>query len=153
MLTVQFKKLSERAIIPTKGSEIAIGYDIVATSRSVIKNGVIKYGTGIAVDIPKNYGLYIYPRSSISKMDMRLANSIGVIDPDYRGEIFIPMEVINMVQSGNIKRIRDNDLIYKVGDRIAQAVLLPRLDINFKEVETLSDTNRGKGGFGSTGRD
>lgn len=141
-MQVKIKKLNELAIIPSYAKNGDSGLDLTATSLEVIDTGdygYISYGTGLAIEIPTGYVGLIYPRSSISKTGHILANSVGVIDSGYRGEIQVRFKTIP----------ESNE--YKVGDKIAQLIIMPYPEIQFEEVEELSDTDRGKGGFGSTG--
>jgi dUTP pyrophosphatase len=114
--------------------------DLVATSRSVDDKGNIVYGTGLAFEIPKGYVGLIFPRSSLSKYGLMLTNHVGVIDSGYRGEVTAKFKVI----SGNPE-------IYKVGDRIAQMIIMPYPKVEFTDTDVLSDSERGTGGYGSTG--
>ena len=140
---IKIKKLSEKAVIPSYAHQHDGGMDITATSMkenfSAIdqKHGYIEYGTDLAIEIPPGYMGLIFPRSSISNTSMSLANSIGLIDSAYRGEIKI--------------RMRYGAFNYKTGDRIAQLVIMPRPCISLVEVDELDDTERGSGGFGSSG--
>ena len=148
--TLKVKKLDPKAVIPKFATEGAAGMDLTAISCDVVtpEHGVYDrlrnkyvYGTGLAFEIPVGYVGLIFPRSSIHKTPMVLSNCVGVIDSDYRGEV-------KFVFSRNSL---DGD-VYDIGDRVGQLVLvqLPRIEV--EEAETLSDTARGTGGFGSTGR-
>ena len=103
---------------------------------------IIEIGTGLAIEIPRGFVGLVYPRSSISKFDLGLANAVGVIDSNYRGEILVRFELPYSAEMGGT--------IPVVGDRVAQLVIIPYPRVKFVEVEKLSDTNRGQGGFGST---
>lgn len=150
MTQIRIKKLNEDAVIPTQGSEYAAGYDLYAnkvseyTTRSTITihaGETVKVGTGIAVEIPEGYFGAVFARSGLAtKQGLRPANCVGVIDSDYRGEIIVAVH-----NDSNTDRTVSN------GDRIAQLVIMPYLAVNFVEVDDLSDTVRGDGGFGSTG--
>lgn len=139
---MKVKKLYADAKIPTKGSDYAAGYDLYAMFNYDIKSRETeKVSVGITVEIPEGYFGAIFPRSGLAtKQGLRLANCVGVIDSDYRGEWFVPL-------------YNDSDRIRKIqqGDRIAQVVFIPYLNTTFEEVDCLSDSNRGNGGFGSTG--
>lgn len=139
-VTVKFKKLAENAVIPTKGTPDSAGFDLTATSRT-FTGGKWVYGTGIAMEIPKGYVGLAFPRSSVSNKNMSLANSVGVIDSDYRGEI-----------TAKFRPDADYPVVYNVGERIAQIIIIPYPEVEFEEVEELSDTDRGTGGYGSTGK-
>lgn len=146
-MKVKIKKLNESAVIPKYSKAGDAGMDLVATSREIDKYGNIVYGTGLAFEIPKGYVGLLFPRSSISKYDMNLTNSTGVLDSGYRGEVFFkfkrPSRFINLFEDCSI---------YNIGDRIGQIIILPYPQIEFEEVEELSETDRGIGGFGSTGK-
>lgn len=141
-MQIKIKKLSEAAVIPSYAKDGDAGLDLTATSLEVVDTGdygYISYGTGLAIEIPTGYVGLIYPRSSISKTGHILANSVGVIDSGYRGEIQVRFKTI------------PDTTIYKVGDKIAQLIIKPYPEIQFEEVEELSNTDRGEGNFGSTG--
>lgn len=142
-MQVKIKKLVEHAEIPKYAKVGDAGMDLVAVDVCEDRDHqFIEYGTGIAVQIPEGHVGLIFPRSSVSKTSLSLANAVGVIDSNYTGEI-----------KCRFRSVFDNEhLEYSVGDRIAQLVILPYPTIEFKEVEELDETNRGSGGFGSTGR-
>ena len=144
-MTVNFKKLNSNAKVPTYGSEFAAGADLYAcTNGETIsfapgETKLIK--TGIAMDIPDGYAGLIYARSGIAtKRGLAPANKVGVIDSDYRGEIMVALH-------------NHSDSAAKIDakERIAQIVITPYLAVNYIEAEELNDTERGTGGFGSTG--
>lgn len=143
MPKIKFKKVHENAVVPSKATKGAAGYDITAVAHSIIEGpdyGYVEYRTGLAMEVPEGWVVKIYPRSSISKTGLLLANDVGIIDSDYRGEIFL-----------RFKYVKDTAK-YKDGDRIAQMVIERIRPIEFVEVEELSDTERGEKGFGSTGK-
>lgn len=137
-MKVKIKKLHENAVIPKYAQDGDSGLDLTATSINYDDHGNAVYGTGLAIEIPKDYVGYIFPRSSISKKTLALTNSVGVIDSNYRGEIMLKFKFSNIS-------------IYSIGDRIGQLIIMPIPYIELEEVEELSNTNRGTGGFGSTG--
>ena len=141
-MKVRIKKLSSEAVIPTYAKDGDAGMDLVATK--IISNTTfdISYGIDLAMEIPKGFVGLVFPRSSIRKYELALSNSVGVIDSGYRGEIQATFKKTNGLDS----------LSYKVGDRIAQIMIIPHPPIEFDEVDELSDTERGEGGFGSTGK-
>ena len=147
-MKIKIKKLNESAVIPKYSKAGDAGMDLVATSKETDKYGNIVYGTGLAFEIPKGYVGLLFPRSSISKYDMNLTNSIGVLDSGYRGEVFFKFKRPNRA----INKFDDKYSIYNVGDRIGQIIIIPYPQIEFEEVEELSETDRGTGGFGSTGK-
>lgn len=144
-MKVNIKKLNEGAVIPTRGSEYAAGYDLYAyiskQSQTIPAGQTRLIGTGLAMEIPEGYVGLVYARSGMAtKRGLRPANCVGVIDSDYRGEIMIALYNDNSVAEE-----------IHIGDRIAQIVIAPYLSIEFEETEILNETNRGDGGFGSTG--
>ena len=143
-MKVRIKKLSELATVPTYAKDGDAGMDLVATSIISNTSTQITYGLGIALEIPKGFVGLIFPRSSVRKTRLMLSNCVGVIDSGYRGELQATFNKINN------DSVSEND--YKVGDRIAQIMIIPHPDIQFEEADELSDTERGEGGFGSTGK-
>jgi dUTP pyrophosphatase len=139
-MKVKFKKLNVNAKAPYQGTAGSAGFDLYATSKEQIDCYLTKYGTGLAVEIPAGHVGLIFPRSSCYKQGMLLSNCVGVIDSDYRGEI-------TAVFLGT-----DKEICYNVGDRIMQIIIMPYPKIEFVEVTDLSDTERGTGGYGSTGK-
>lgn len=137
-MRVKIKKLRDDAVVPKYVHIGDAGMDVVAVSKRVCDK-FVEYATGLAFEIPKGYVMLIFPRSSISKKDLILANSVGVLDSGYRGELFIRFQSLG-------------DDHYKVGDRVAQIMILPYPEVEFEEVESLGESLRGEGGFGSTGR-
>ena len=142
MLQVGIKKLEARAVIPSYAKPGDAGLDLTATS--IISNTTyeVTYGTGLAIEIPTDHVGLLFPRSSVRKYDLQLANSVGVIDSGYRGEIQFTFNKTQGLDS----------MKYKVGDRIGQLVILPYPQIQLVEEQQLSDSERGEGGFGSSGQ-
>ena len=139
-IKVRFKKLHTESIIPSYAKPGDAGMDLTATS--IIDEAFqVTYGTGIAVEIPEGYVGLIFPRSSIRKYQLQLSNSVGVIDSGYRGEIQFTFNKTGGVPSKK----------YEVGDRIGQLIIMPFPTIIPIESNDLSDSERGTGGFGSTG--
>ena len=146
-MDVKICKLSEDAVIPTYAHPGDAGMDVVATSVN-ITDDYIEYGTGLSFEVPEGYCMLIFPRSSNSKKDLILANSVGVLDSTYRGELKLRFKkCYQPVIYGLVART-----VYNVGDKIGQIMILPYPQIEFNEVEELSETDRGSGGFGSTGK-
>ena len=154
-MEVKIKKLKPNAVIPTYAKDGDAGMDLVATEIIKDTPEQITYGTGIAVEIPKGFVGLVFPRSSIRKTGLQLSNSVGVIDSGYRGEIQATFNKIfgseRMYDEMKVKETQPNEY-YKVGDRIAQIMIIPYPPIEFIEVDELSDSERGEGGFGSTGK-
>ena len=146
-MKIKIKKLHPNAVVPQYAKTGDAGMDLVATSILSNTTFDITYGMGIALEIPEGYVGLIFPRSSIRKTDLALTNCVGVVDSGYRGEL---QATFKKVYGKNDVRIGETD--YKVGDRIAQIIILPYPQIEFTEVEELSNTERGDGGFGSTGK-
>lgn len=144
-MEVKIKKIKENAIIPTRGSELAAGYDLYACcDETIIINPykTEKIGTGLAIRPPQGYFGAIFARSGLAtKNGLRPANCVGICDEDYTGEYIVAL-------------YNDSSSICAVypGDRIAQLVFLPYIDIKFKEVNEIDKTERGDNGFGSTGK-
>lgn len=144
-MEVKIKRLSEDAIIPKYAKPGDAGMDLIATSVSYdVNTNTLTYSTGLAVAIPKGYVGLIFPRSSVYKQQLQLANNVGVIDSGYRGEIKLIFRDLAGIH-------KDNERIYVAGDRIAQLMIVPYPTIKFKEVDRLDNTERGDGGFGSSG--
>jgi dUTP pyrophosphatase len=153
-MKVKIKKLSELAVSPKYAQSGDAGMDLVAISETkCTEHGYVEFGTGIAVEIPEGYVGLVFPRSSISNIAHLLANSVGVIDSNYRGEIKVRMKPdtssIMMGLSGLDKYFTSK--YYNIGDKVAQLIILPYPKIEFEEVSELSNTERNDGGFGSTG--
>lgn len=140
-MNVRIKKLVENATIPKYAHDTDAGLDLVATSVSVVDNpdfGYFEYGTGLSIEIPKGHVGLIFPRSSVSNTGMLLANSVGVIDSGYLGEIKLRFKYIKGTKT------------YDVGEKIGQLVIIPYPSVEFEEVDDLGQSERGSGGFGST---
>lgn len=143
-MSVDIKKLKENATIPTYGSEYAAGADLYAC---LDENVTIKPGetylvpTGLAMALPEGYAGLIYARSGLaSKKGLAPANKVGVVDSDYRGEVMVALHNHSMKEA-----------TVEHGERIAQLVVAPYIMSVFNTVESLDETKRGTGGFGSTG--
>ena len=170
-MRVKIKKLVPEAFIPQYMKADDSGMDLVATSKIFDEDGNVVYGVGLAMEIPVGYVGLIFPRSSNAKKDLILSNSIGVIDPGYRGEIKLKYKPsgyfafdVETLQDGiesdyfdyvcfGKEDAEDDDhvAVYSVGDRIGQLIIIPRPTIEWEEVEELSVTERGTGGYGSSG--
>ena len=151
MMEVRIKKLHPNAVIPTYAKDGDAGMDLTAVTKSYDRDGNIVYGTGLAFEIPKGYVGLVFPRSSLSRLDIALSNCVGVIDSGYRGEVtvkFKPAMLFNREQ----RPIILNNRIYEVGERVAQIIIIPYPQITFIEADELSETERGTGGYGSSGK-
>lgn len=136
------KRVNEYAQLPTRGSKEAAGLDLYCPFHiKVPADSQKKIPLGIAVEIPKGHMGLLVPRSSMSKTPLRCANSVGIIDEDYRGELSIVYENVSC-----------KDYEIARGDRIAQLIIVPIAVVDVEEAQTLSETERGAGGYGSTGK-
>lgn len=140
-MKVKIKKLNESAVIPKYAKDGDAGLDLTATAYKVNEKGQYIYTSDLALEIPDGYVGLLFPRSSICKKDLEMTNSVGVIDSNYRGPI---KSVFNPTC--------EDPEIYELGERFAQLIIIPYPKIEFEEVEELSETNRGTGGYGSTGK-
>ena len=192
-LEVKIKKLVPQAVIPTYAKDGDMGMDVTATSVEYDKKlDCFVYHTGLAFELPKGYGMLIFPRSSNRKTNSYMANHVGILDSGYRGELLLCYKykdsvlsilssfrsdkfierIANNLETQDVKRLAmaliktSNDIInddlqlndfmgnfapYKVGDRIGQIVIVPYPTVEFEETDTLSESERGAGGHGSTG--
>ena len=144
------------AVLPKKRYSSDAGMDVTAISKQDLGDRII-YGTGLYFDLEPNTVMKIFPRSSIYKTNLQLTNSVGILDAGYTGELkFIFNKLPNKRTFRNLYGLKKSvDLSYNVGDRIGQIIIEPIHNINITEVsskEDLSDTDRGTGGFGSTGK-
>ena len=153
-MKINIKKLKDNAVIPTRRSAQAAGYDLYAclddgiVSTTLCAGETKKIGTGVAVAIPDGYVGLIFARSGLAtKKGIRPANCVGVIDSDYRGELIVALHSDTGVYDSCV----DAPTI-SAGERIAQLVIMPYLPVEFEEVNELDSTERGEGGFGSTGQ-
>jgi len=152
-MDINIKKLHTDAVIPTYAKVGDAGMDLTATSKEIDKYGNVMYGIGLALEIPHGYVGLIFPRSSVSKFNLNLANSVGVIDSGYRGELICKFKpTAKFITNGEFGNSDFNlyNINYEIGHRVAQIMIIPIPEIGFNEVDELSDTDRGEGGFGST---
>ena len=144
-MEVKIKLLNDKANMPTRGSEKAAGYDLYACTSSQIiiaPHDTVKISTGISMEIPDGYFGGVFARSGLAtEQGLRPSNCCGVIDSDYRGDVIVALHNdTNMPQT------------IQPMERVAQLIIMPYLPVEFEEVDTLSDTDRGDKGFGSTGK-
>lgn len=171
-MKVRIKRLHKDAIVPQYAKKGDAGMDLTAVDYYYDLEGNIVYRTGLAIEIPEGYVGLIFPRSSICKRDINLTNAVGVIDSGYRGEIimkfkpslcFHPNEITDYLASDKFddydgvyipydERIPIKPHTYNYGERIGQIIIMPYPQIEFEEVEELTKTDRGDGGFGSSGK-
>lgn len=140
-MKVKIKRLDKNAVIPKYAKDGDAGLDLTATAYKVNEKGQYVYTSDLALEIPDGYVGLLFPRSSICKKDLEMTNSVGVIDSNYRGPI---KSVFNPTC--------EDPEIYELGERFAQLIIIPYPKIEFEEVEELSETERGSGGYGSTGK-
>lgn len=144
-IDVKIKKLNEKAKMPTYGTEFSAGADLYACldkSVTLAPGETVFIKTGLSMEVGEGFGIFIFARSGLSiKQGLAPANKVGVVDSDYRGEV-----VVALHNHDSVERTVEN------GDRVAQMVVLPYYKAKFEEVDALSDTIRGVGGFGSTGK-
>ena len=151
-MEVKIKKLYEDSILPTKAHATDAGYDLYAHYKSYDDDGNVVYGSGIAMEIPQGYVGLVFPRSSNAKKDLILSNSVGVIDSGYRGEILFKFKPSSVIEKPDLAYIPESIAKYEIGERIGQIIIIPYPDIEFVEVDELSDSERGIGGYGSSGK-
>lgn len=168
MLSTKVKKISDKAVLPTRAHETDSGWDLTVIGIDKIKGDTIFFKTGLQVKPPAGHYFEVYPRSSISPLPFMLANSVGVIDESYRGELIVAIRVLHSSMgtsserdtypSGMVNALDARpasitevaNLILGKKPKIAQMILRKRLDTGFEEVEDLDETERGSGGFGSS---
>lgn len=145
-MKVNVKKLDSNAVIPTYAKHGDAGMDLTAVSKEYDEHGNVCYGTQLAFEIPNGFAGFLFPRSSNTKKDLILGNSVGVIDSGYRGEVVFKFRELLPSE----RDIEFGAREYEVGDRVGQIVIMPVPQIEFNVVDELSTTDRGVGGFGST---
>ena len=144
-MKVKFLKLVDTAVTPSYAKPGDAGMDITAIAHKInTEHNFIEYHTGLAFEIPEGHVGLLFPRSSVSKKDLSLANCVGVVDSGYRGEITFRYKFDSDSYFANVKRYQD-------GDRVGQLVILPYPEIELQEVNHLTTSSRGIGGYGSTG--
>lgn len=151
MIQVKIKKLHPEAAIPKSAKPGDAGMDLVAISKQYDEFGNVVYGTGLAFEIPEGHVGLLFPRSSNAKQDLLLSNSVGVLDSGYRGEVLFKFKhsiLIGVDETPELSEFRT----YDVGERIGQIIILPYPQVNIEEVTELNQSERGTGGFGSTGK-
>ena len=144
-MRIRVRKVSDTAVLPTRGSTSAAGYDLYADLEEdvvIAPHSTVKIDTGLQFELPEGYFAGIFARSGIASRDgLRPANCVGICDSDYRGNYIVAMH-----------NDSDSARTVKVHQKIAQMIVMPFLPLEFEEVEELSETTRGAGGFGSTGK-
>ena len=145
-MTVKIKKLRENAVVPKRATEFSAGADLYACIDepvTIAPSGLAKIPTGIAIELPRgDFAAFLFARSGLGvKHGITLSNSVGVVDSDYRGEICV-----------GLSNVSDKPYTIQPNERIAQMVVMPVVLADFIQADELSDTQRGEGGFGSSGR-
>ena len=138
MLNVKIKRLVPEAKVPVYAHPGDAAMDVWAVSKNETDK-FVEYGTGLSFEIPEGHVMLIYPRSSVTNTDLLMANSVGIIDCGFRGELKL-----------RFRKSGEND--YNIGDRACQIIIMPFPAVNFEEVDELSDSSRKDGAFGSTGK-
>ena len=140
-MLIKVKKLNPLAILPTKAHSTDAGFDLHAVSKNYDDDGNVVYGCGLAFEIPEGYMGLVFPRSSNAKKSLILSNSVGVIDSGYRGEVTAKFKSISPLHERE----------YQIGERFAQIIFLPIPNVELEITDELSDSERGTGGYGSSG--
>lgn len=167
-MEIKVKKISPNAVMPKKTHKSDAGFDLTATSKEYDNDGNVVYGTGLAFEIPEGFVGLLFPRSSNSKRHLILSNSVGILDSGYRGEVMFKFkttcQTINPLKfawallfrkkriASEVINVFTNGKDYDIGDRIGQMIIIPYPKIDFIETEELSETDRGCGGYGSSGK-
>lgn len=157
-MQVKIKKLHKDAVVPKYAKQGDAGLDLTAVSKEYDGYGNTVYGVGLAFEIPDGYFGLLVPRSSNAKTDLRLTNSSGILDSGYRGEVMFKFRNDNYasLSEGFKAQFIEGSIgfsgEYEVGDRVGQLIILPYPQIEFQEVDDLGETERGEGGYGSTGK-
>ena len=141
-MKIKVKRLNELAMLPTKAHATDAGFDLYATSKTYDNDGNVVYGCGLAFEIPEGYMGLVFPRSSNANKLLLLSNSVGVIDAGYRGEVTAKFKRLYPISQGE----------YAIGERFAQLIVMPIPEVEFEEAEELSESERGVGGYGSSGK-
>ena len=140
-MKIKIKKLNPLAFVPIKAHSTDAGFDLYATSRTIDENRNVVYGCGLAFEIPEGYMGLVFPRSSNARTQLIVSNSVGVIDAGYRGEVTAKFKSISPLY----------ERMYEIGERFAQIIFLPIPDVELEVAEELSESERGTGGYGSSG--
>lgn len=160
-IKIKVKRLTESAKLPEKAHPTDAGADLFYTYVEIDANNNVVYHTGIAIEIPKGYVGLLFPRSSVAKKDLTLANCVGVVDSNYRGEVILKYRAVfrgidlclerKKAIIYNRSNLSSLSKIYGEGERVGQIIVIPYPETEYEEVKELTETDRGEGGFGSTG--
>lgn len=140
MIDVKIRKVHPDAVIPFRAHVTDAGMDVIAISMEMTED-YVEYDTGLQFQLPEGYAMLIFPRSSNSKKDLLLCNSVGILDAGYTGNLKLRFK---LTTEGYTEKI------YNPGDKVGQIMIIPYPEINFIETEVFNETERGDGGFGST---
>ena len=140
MIDVKIRKVHPNAVIPFRAHATDAGMDVIAISMEMTED-YVEYDTGLQFQLPEGYAMLIFPRSSNSKKDLLLCNSVGILDAGYTGNLKLRFK---LTTEGYTEKI------YNPGDKVGQIMIIPYPEINFIETEVFNETERGDGGFGST---
>lgn len=140
MIDVKIRKVHPDAVIPFRAHATDAGMDVTAISMEMTED-YVEYDTGLQFQLPEGYAMLIFPRSSNSKKDLLLCNSVGILDAGYTGNLKLRFKLMT---EGYTEKI------YNPGDKVGQIMIIPYPEINFIETEVFNETERGDGGFGST---
>ena len=140
MIDVKIRKVDENAVIPFRAHPSDAGMDVTAISMEMTED-YVEYDTGLQFQLPEGYAMLIFPRSSNSKKDLLLCNSVGILDAGYTGNLKLRFK---LTTEGYTEKI------YNPGDKVGQIMIIPYPEINFIKTEVFNETERGNGGFGST---
>ena len=153
-MIIKVKKLNEKAVLPTKAHASDAGFDLTATSKTIDTNGNVVYGVGLAFEIPQGHVGLLFPRSSNAKKPLLLSNAVGVLDSCYRGEVLFKFKPSIVLDEPDVAYLPEEiySAAYNVGERIGQIIVVPLPDVEFVEADKLSETERGMGGYGSSGK-
>lgn len=149
-MEIKIKKLHPDAVIPKYAKEGDAGLDLTCISKKQDRHNLI-YGTGLSVEIPEGHVGLIFPRSSLTNYDLSLGNHVGIIDSNYRGEIIFKFRRQAVMDETGSSYLGHTLKEYNVGDKIGQIIIVPYPKVEFVEVDQLSESERGSGGFGSSG--
>ena len=141
-MLIKVKKIHPQAVMPVKAHLSDAGFDLRATSKVYDNDGNVVYGCGLAFEIPEGYMGLVFPRSSNAEKSLLLSNSVGVIDAGYRGEVTAKFKRLYPINQGE----------YAIGDGFAQLIVMPFPAVEYEEAAELSESERGAGGYGSSGK-
>ena len=154
VIPLKVKRLYEDSILPTRANQSDAGLDMYVNSiEKDTEKGIVTYNLGVSLEIPEGFFGLLFPRSSVFKYDLSMTNSVGVIDSGYRGEVKAKFRIPDWESKFSKRGIgHSNPELYEIGDRCCQLIILPCYHFPVVDVDSLSDSDRGEGGYGSTGK-